>query len=266
MEESRTSQRNVSLALLCLIAFSGFTKAQTTTTPGDEAFKARVNHLMDTHILGVEQLRPPGWTIQAKPLDAERGADDTLIAQVHIYITGAPVGTIFELQTMPVGDDKATSTMQGISVGKDGILVCAGRLPTQCGDPQKPDDPIEFTSQTLKGEPTRYLFVSDAGTIGIVVVPYPVAYRDKGCTLSAVRLTPGFDLALITGTGLPPNTDIHYSAKSDRGNTHTIRSNELGVVRFSLIPVMKPGQRSGGETIKIIENQCSPEVSYEWKN
>jgi len=225
---------------------------------------AYVNHLMEVHI-GVERTVPPGWSIMAKPVSAERGAQGTVDAQVHIFVKGAPAGTIFEQQEIAVGGDKPASVMQGISVGKDGILMCAGRTSEQCGDPKNPDDPIEFTLQgSLKGEPYRFLFVSDAGTIGTVIVVNPVAGRNAGCTLSAVRLTPYFELALITGVGFPPNTDIHYTASPGSAGDTTIRSNDLGVIRFSIIPHPNPGQKAGTLKVKVTEKQCSPEVSYDW--
>ncbi|MDQ2926355.1 MAG: hypothetical protein M3R43_12495, partial [Acidobacteriota bacterium] len=231
---------------------------------GTDALRARVDYLMNTHIRDVEQLVPPGWSIAAKPVAAARGPNDTMLVQVHIFVKGAPEGTLFEQQTMPVGDDKAISAMQGISVGKDGILMCAVRSPEQCGDPKNPDDPIEFTASTIKGEPLRFLFISEAGKIGLVVVPNPVGGQNRGCTLSAVRLTPDFALALITGTGFPPNTDIHYISTPNSAGTQVVRSNDMGVIRFSLLPYAKSRQKSGSLKVRIAEPQCSPEISYDW--
>jgi len=232
--------------------------------PNASNVAAYVNHLMDVHV-GVERTVPPGWSITVKPVATERGPQDTINAQVHIFIKGAPEGTLFEQQAIAVEDDQSNPEIGGISVGKDGILMCAGRTPEQCGDAKNPDDPIEFTVQgSLKGEPYRFLFVSDAGTIGTVFVVNPVGNKNGACTLSAVRLTRRFELALITGVGFPPDTDIHYTASPGPGGDKTIRSNDIGVVRFSLLPFMKPGQKSGTTKVKITEKQYSPEVSYEW--
>jgi hypothetical protein len=117
----------------------------------------------------------------------------------------------------------------------------------------------------LKGEPFRFLFESGGGTIGIVLVPDPITSKNKGCTLSAVRLTPGFELALITGTGFPPNTDIHYDASPGSPGQRIVRSDDFGVIRVSLIPHPDhPGQTTGKMNVKVSESQCSPEISYEW--
>ncbi len=218
---------------------------------------------MNTHI-GVEQTVPPGWSISVKPVAEQAGPDGTVLAQVHIFIKGAPAGTLFQQQVLQVGQDKPETAMEGISVGKDGILMCAGRNVLECGDRSNPDDPIEFTTNSIKGEPFRYLFSSAAGTIGTVIVPNPVGNRDKGCSLSAVRLTPRFEVALLTAVGFPPNSDIHYTATPGSNGTQVMHTDARGVARFSLIPFAKAGQKSGTLKVKIVEPQCSPGVSYDW--
>jgi hypothetical protein len=239
-----------------------YTRAQTPPSSAGN-LSTYVNHLMDTHV-GVERMIPPGWSITAKGVSAGRGPDGKQVVQFHIFVKGGPAGALFEQKVLPVGEETPTSVMQGISAGKDGILMCAGRVGLQCGDPNNPDDPIEFTVSPEKGEPFRFLFESGGGTIGIVVVPDPVSDRNKGCTLSAVRLTPGFILALITGTGFPPNVDIHYTTPGSTGD-QVIRSNDIGVIRFSLLPHPDhPGQTSGTMKLKVTEIQCSPVISYDW--
>jgi hypothetical protein len=249
------------LTAVAVIVLCGSVSGQTVPA-SDSQVKADVNHLMDTHV-GVEQTVPKGWSISAKGVGSQTGPDGRPIMQVHIFINGAPDGTIFEQQVIPVGEDKPTSETQGITAGKDGILMCAGRTPEECTG-NGPDDPVEFTMQPYKGEPFRFLFVSDKGTIGTVIVPYPVAGKDHNCTLSAVRLTPMFDLALITATGVPPNTDIHYTSTGS-SSPQVIKSDSRGVLRFSFIPHPDHrGQTSGTMKIKLQEPQCSPEVSYNW--
>ena len=53
--------------------------------------------------------------------------------------------------------------------------MCAGRTPEQCGDPKKPDDPIEFIITPKKGEPTRLAFIAQNFKIGTVIVADPMS-------------------------------------------------------------------------------------------
>ncbi len=223
-----------------------------------------VRHLTDLHI-GVERAVPPGWSIAVRPVALERQSNDSVAFQVHIVVTGVPPGTLFSEQVLPVESDVPTPpALSGISVGKGGILTCSGRSPDQCGSSDNLDDPVELGGSALRGEPYRFLFVSSAGTIGAVFVPYPVASKDGSCTLSAVRLTQRFELALITGTGFTPNSDVRYSATPGAKTEQTAKANSEGVIRFSLIPHAATGQTAGKIRIKIDEPQCSPAVTYDW--
>jgi hypothetical protein len=248
-----------------LASFSILSCPAVAQTPAEKTAAADlVNHLMNSHI-ALETMAPTGWSITYKPVSVQRGPNDTVIAQIHIFIHGAPAGTVFKQQVVPVGDDKPATEMEGITLGTDGILMCAGRAPIECGDASNPDDPIEFTSSSIKGEPNRLLFVSAAGTISMVVVPNPISAKDRGCTLSAVRLTPGFELALITGTGYPPNTDIHFIKSPGPSGDQVIHSDQRGVFRLSIIPY-GPGKSGGTTKFKVNAPSCSPELSYDWAN
>jgi len=254
-------KRSLLASTIALLTCSQHAPGQQLKSPED--LNKYVNHLMDVH-MGVENMIPPGSSIVAKPVTLEREPDGTVGAQFHIFVSGAPAETIFEQQTLPVGEDTPVTSLQGISIGKDGILMCPGKTIVQCGDSSRPNDPIEFTVAALKGEPFRFEFASIAATVGLIIVPNPVAKVDHGCGLSAVRLTPGFELALLTASGFPPNTDIHYAISSGEGAERTARTDARGVMRFSVLAHAKPGQKGGSATVKINEKQCSPEVKYEW--
>jgi hypothetical protein len=257
-------KRFASVAALSFFVGSASLAQNPTAPPNSGNLSAYVNHLMEVHI-GVERAVPPGWAITVKPVEMQREANGTVSSQVHIFVTGAPAGTVFEQQAIAVGQDTPKPEIGGITIGKDGILMCAGRTPYDCGDPKKPDDPLEFTMmESIKGESYRFLFVSDAGTIGTVIVTNPIANKNNGCALSAIRLTPGFEIALLTAAGLPPDSDIHYIVTPGSDGEKSIHTNALGVARFSILPFVKPGQKSGSVKIKINEKQCSPEVSYDW--
>jgi len=217
---------------------------------------------MDVEV-GFEHMVPSGTSIEAKEVSRKGESGKDLIVQYHVFVKGVPPNALLQYMDWPINADKPSPRLQGISVGKDGILMCAGRTAEQCGDSKKPDDPIEFTVIPRKGEPTRIAFVSENVKIGTVIVPDPIEVHDKGCTLSAVRLTPKFDLAFLSGKGYPPNTDVHYRVSSETTNNFVIKSDSSGTIRVSVIPY--GGKKNKGTvTVKVTETGCSPGLSYEW--
>jgi hypothetical protein len=256
-------KRPILLALAVILRASGTLAQQVQHSQGDlNHLNQRVQQFMDLEV-GFEDMVPTGMSIEAKEVSRQGSSGNNLVVQYHIFVKGAPHETLFQQISWPVNADKPSSPLEGISVGKDGILMCAGRTPDQCGDPDKPDDPIEFTVVPIKGEPSRFAFVASNLKIGIVIVPDPITAKDKGCELSVVRLTPKFELALISGTGFTPNSDLHYRTSSETTNDHVVKSDSQGRFRVSLIPFA--GKKSSGQMkVKITEATCSPEISYEW--
>jgi hypothetical protein len=100
------------LSCAVTIAFLSVQGVHAQAPAKNSVLSEKVNHLMNTHI-GVENTVPPGWSIEAKPVASARGENDTIISQVHIFIHGAPEGTLFEQQSLPVGDDKPVSEISG---------------------------------------------------------------------------------------------------------------------------------------------------------
>jgi hypothetical protein len=124
--------------------------------------------------------------------------------QYHLYVSGLPSNALYTAVSWPVSQKKPSPVMEGISLAKDGIAMCAGRTPDQCGDPSKKDDPIEFTFNAAKGEPYRLALVAGNDKATVVIVPDPITAKDKSCTLSVERLLPRFELAYLTGVGFLP--------------------------------------------------------------
>ena len=249
------------VAPLTLILLGGVAKSQNSLANQNDLAQ-RVQHLMDIEV-GFEQMVPAGMSIEAKEVARTGKSGKDLTVQYHIFVRGVPPDTLFKYIDWPANADKPSVRLEGLSVGKDGILTCAGRTPEQCGDPNKPDDPIEFTAIPMKGEPSRLAFTSSNVKVGIVIVPDPIEANDKGCSLKAIRLTKAFDLAFLSGTGYPPNTDVHYRASSEMTSNSVIKSDSNGTIRVSVIPY--PGKKKQGTAnVKIAEAKCSPEVSWEW--
>jgi hypothetical protein len=248
------------VVLLGLVSPIGIANAQDFPTQSSVA--QRVQHLMSIEV-GFEQMVPPSTSIEAKEVSREGKSGNDLVVKYHIFVKGAPLGTLFKCLNWPPNAEKPSVTLEGISIGKDGILMCAGRNPEQCGDPQKPDDPIEFTVLPMKGEPSRFAFVSSDIRIGTVMVADPIEAKDKTCTISLVRLTRAFDLAFLSGAGYAPNTDVHYTVSSEMTSNFVVKADSNGTIRVGVIPY--PGKKKQGTaSVKISETTCSPEASWEW--
>jgi hypothetical protein len=96
----------------------------------------------------------------------------------------------------------------GLSIGKNGIVMCAGRTPEQCGDSSQKDDPADLAFNPAKGEPYRLALVAGDDRVSVVIVPDPITGKHKGCTLSVERLLPRFELAYF-------RTGCHRSANAN---------------------------------------------------
>ncbi len=96
---------------------------------------------------------PSGTSIEAKEVSRRGQSGKDLIVQYHIFVKGLPPDALLQYMDWPINADKPSRMLEGISVGKDGILMCAGKTPEQCGDSKKPDDPIEFIATPRKENP-----------------------------------------------------------------------------------------------------------------
>jgi hypothetical protein len=239
-----------------------FASAVCQTAPPPLELGQRVQQLMNVEV-GFENMLPPGTSIRAQEVSRRGKSGQDLVVQYHIFVTGVPANTLFKYVDWAVNADAPTARLEGITVGKDGILMCAGRTQEQCGDPRKPDDPIEFTIMPLKGEPTRMAFISPDVKIGTVIVADPVEATDKGCTLTAKRLNRAFTLAFLSGTGYAPNTDIHYRVSEETSGDFLVKSDNNGTIRVSVVP-FSGKKKDGTATVRITGADCAPEVSWIW--
>jgi hypothetical protein len=230
-----------------------------------------------------EQTVPPGVSVRAREVYRKGTPGKDLEVGYNIVLTGVPPGTTFRQAQFPVNSDKAVAGISGISLNKDGLMICAGRTATQCHNGSKVDDPVLFDEQQpLKGEPRRSVFLAPDLRIPVTLLPDPIQSVDKGCRLSAIRLTARFELAYIEGSGFPPNSDVHVRFSDDQDAGASVVSDE------GAISVAHPGEtnlavRSDGagaiqtatlfnvsrhpkglETVQVTDSNCSPKISYEW--
>jgi hypothetical protein len=243
-------------ALFLLVCSSTLICGQTDVeTSAAEASQA----LIKAHVAWKTKLSSPGASIQAK----QTGRQGSLVTY-SLFVSGLPSDKVYTYMSWPVGQAKPSPVMQGVTIGKGGVLMCAGRTSEQCGDASKKDDPIDFTFNPAKGEPYRLALVSGDNRVAFVIVPDPIFAKDKDCTLSVERLLPHFELAYFAGAGFPPNSDVSFDSES-YGEKHPVKTkaDNEGNIQFALTPFVS-GQHKGTTTIKGVGMTCSPSIKFDW--
>ena len=258
-----------------LLALSPFARAQgaganqgaapsqaPVQAPSQADVAKYVQHLM---ALQVAFTNPPpqGVSIVAKEIARQGSSGQGLEVRYHIFIQGLPPDVLLTVSSLPVGAEQLAVGIKGISVGKDGVLTCAGRLPTQCGDAKKPDKPIDFVVKPAKGEPYRLIFDAGEKKVGLMIVPDPVEAKSERCTLRMVRLSPNFQFGFVSGEGFPPDTDVHYRFVSQGARDAVVHADAKGVIRTTMLAA--GNEKNGGQaSFEVLGKGCSPKVSYEW--
>ncbi len=207
----------------------------------------------------------PGISVEMREL--KRSTDTGhLIVQYHVFVTGAPKDKTYTLVTWPINAITASEQIKGLSLGDDGMVICAGRKAGQCGDPNKKDDPVEFTFGPVPGEIFRLALASADAKIKIYffAIPDPLTNTSGKCSVEAIRLLPGFEMALIRAKGFQPNEELGYFDKSvDEVIDHKIKADGNGEYISMLLPGVI-GHDGGSENVKITGVGCAPEVSFRW--
>lgn len=215
--------------------------------------------LLKTHIAWKTKLSSPGVHVESKEV-----AREGMVVKYNLRVVGLPTDTLYTVMSWPVGTPNPSSVMDGVTIGKDGILICAGRTPKQCGDASKKDDPVDFAFSPAKGEPYRLAVVSGDHRAAIVIVPDPISGNDKGCALNVERLLPKFELAYFTGSGFPPNSDASFEGES-YGEKHPAKAkvDSEGNLQFALMPFVS-GHTKGTTTVKGVGMKCDPSLKFDW--
>lgn len=201
----------------------------------------------------------PGVVVQAN--EVERKGK---LVKYSLNVIGLPTDELYTVMTWPVGQAEPSVLFEGVSIGQNGIAMCAGRTPEQCGDPSTKDDPIDFVFEPVKGEPYRLALVAGQYRATVVIVPDPITSTNKGCTLNVERLMPRFELAYFVGRGFPPDTEALFEGES-HGERHQIKAkaDKDGNFDFAILPFVL-GQKSGTTNIKGVGMKCSPSVKFDW--
>lgn len=184
----------------------------------------------------------------------------------RLYAKGLPLDHIYSLLQWPVTQKEPSVALTGVTFDKSGMAICAGKS-GMCGDPAKPDDPIDLQTFPVKGEPLRFAIVAqdDPQLRALVkIVPVPNRGEDKGCQVEAVLLMPHAELIWLEAINFPPNTELALAQDSE-GEIHEskAKADSTGLYEWAIMPA-KAGLRRGTIKIRVQGPACGPSLSVPW--
>ena len=212
----------------------------------------------------------PGMSAQLKEISKGQ-VKGKLEVQYHIFVTGAPKDQNYALVDWPPNVPDPLTSIAGLSILDDGLVVCAGKATDQCSHPDKPgktDAPVKLVFYPLDGEIYRLALVSQdqKAKIFFAVIPAPIQATDNGCTLEVVSLRLKNELVLIRGKGFQPNQSVGFESTSYE-QTHTLTDliDAHGEYQLPMQPFV--AGKSGGTTeIKLTGAKCAPVLKFQWGN
>ena len=212
----------------------------------------------------------PGMSAQLKEISKGQ-VKGKLEVQYHIFVTGAPKDQNYTLVDWPPNVPDPSTSIAGLSILDDGLVVCAGRATDQCSHPDKPgktDAPVKLVFYPLDGEIYRLALVSQdqRAKIFFAVIPAPIQATDNGCTLEVVSLRLKNELVLIRGKGFQPNESVGFES-TPYEQTHTLSDqvDRNGEYQLPMQPFVK-GQGGGTTEIKLAGAKCAPVLKFQWGN
>ena len=231
-----------------------------------------------------EQMVPPGVTIEAKEVSRRGTSGNDLQVGYQIYVKGVPSDIVFRQIQWPVDRQKSFAGFVGITLNSEGLMMCAGRKSNQCRNGDRVDVPIIFLmANPLKGEPRLFVFIAPGLKIPISIVPDPVESEDRGCKLSVVRLSAKFELAMIEGSGFPPNSDVHMrtsngtgpgatvtfdgkttTSAQDTASNFILKADSKGILQTTTTLQNTTKTPKGVTKVEVTDPICSPKLTYEW--
>ncbi|MBV9888398.1 MAG: hypothetical protein JO119_17795 [Acidobacteria bacterium] len=210
------------------------------------------------------KLSTPGANGKLREI-ARSTQDGKLKVTYNLFVDGAPRDQNYSLLSWPITSAKPDEQMKGLSLNRDGVIVCAGKTSEQCRG-EKEDDPVNLTLFPTPGEVVRLALVSsDLKTkIFIGIVPDPIITNSGTCSLEVIRLTPHFELALMRAKGYVDNETLSFFSKSyDESKRQDVKADGEGNFVLALLPFVK-GRRHGKTDLSLKGATCAAMLSFEW--
>jgi hypothetical protein len=236
-------------------------QAPTLTAPD---FQAMVQRSVKLHQNWSEAANTPGSSVEAKEIARKRGDAYTAVTY-NIFVKGLPLDKVYNLVEFEITTLQQTVSTSGITIGKDGIAICAGR-PGTCGTAATPDAPIQLILPSTKGQGRHLALISQDGKLRamFLLVPFPIRSQDNDCQLEVQRLMPGAELVYISSTGFPPGALIKLESDSaGEKQSRDVKADAHGDYNSAILPGVI-GRTSGTLHVTLRGTVCSPSASIEW--
>ena len=252
--------------VLLLVMCAGLAQAQTQagsgSAPTDEQQMELARKLLAQQYAW-DQGATSGVTRLVFKERERKKTDQGTVITYDVSAPGLPTDLHYTLMGWPL--NRGVEPIRGgITLTADGRLTCTGKTPADC----KPDaDPIiSFSVQAARGEPKRFVLISDdkkAKSLGTIVA-FPIIGKDAGCSLEVLLGTPDGQIVMVKGSGFAPNTSVPISSDSaGEVVTGTWKVDDKGNLMSSVLPQVR-GKTSGDTTILVKAPGCSPKVTFHW--
>jgi hypothetical protein len=211
------------------------------------------------------KLSTPGVTVKLREKDRPTQDHGLKVSRYNMVVDGAPKDQTYDLISWPITSAKPGYSLKGLSIGPDGVVVCAGKTSDQCVG-EKEDDPVDLIFPTLPGEVVRLAMVStDLKTkIFVATVPDPITAKSGSCSIEVIRLVPLFALALIRAKGYAPNENINFYSKSyDESHQQNTKADSEGNAVWGMLPAVK-GKQNGKMNVTAKGGSCTASISFDW--
>jgi hypothetical protein len=171
----------------------------------------------------------------------------------------------YSLIAWPIVFREPATMMEGLEIGPDGTVFCPADATLSCAQNFKGKS-LVLSYMPSKGEIFRHALISDdhKSRVFFSIVPDPIIYSDKGCSLEAVRLSPAFELVLIRGKGFQPAEPLSFHSQSyQEVHDLPVTADSEGQFQANFTPFVK-ARTAGTSEVAVKGKNCSPSLAFDW--